>query len=382
MDSGSSILVVDDSPQNIRLMEAMLLPAGYRVCSAPSGEAALEQIANDPPDLVLLDLVMPGLDGHEVCRRIRQLPNGAVLPVVMVTSAGDDQKIRAIEAGADDFIARPVIPAELYARIRSLHRVKTYYDTIQRQAAELAEWNRTLEERVQRQVEEIERTSRLRRFLSPQVADLVVSAGTETLLESHRREIAVVFCDLRGFTAFAEVAEPEEVISVLRAYHHEMGGLIHRFGGTLERFAGDGLMVFFNDPIPCEDPAGSAVAMAVTMRDQARELIGGWHKLGYELDFGVGVAMGYATLGRIGFEGRFDYAAIGTVTNLASRLCDEAQSGQVLVNHRVCVAIEGLADLEPLGERPLKGFTRPIPIINVRDLVRCERLDALLALSF
>jgi adenylate cyclase len=379
VESGASILVVDDTPQNIRLMEAMLLPAGYAVRSAPSGEAALDQISTDPPDLVLLDLVMPGLDGHEVCRRLRQIPNGAVLPVVMVTSAGDDQKIRAIEAGADDFIARPVIPAELYARLRSLLRVKTYYDTIQRQAAELADWNRTLEERVQRQVEEIERTRRLRRFLSPQIADLVESAGTEALLESHRREIAVVFCDLRGFTAFAEVAEPEEVMSVLRAYHEAMGEIIYRFGGTLERFAGDGLMVFFNDPLPCTDPAGAAVAMAVTMRDRARDLIVGWQKLGYELDFGVGVAMGYATLGRIGFEGRFDYAAIGTVTNLASRLCDEARSGQVLVNHRVCAAIEGLADLEPLGDRPLKGFTRPVPIINVRDLTPCDRLKKLLA---
>jgi class 3 adenylate cyclase/CheY-like chemotaxis protein len=363
-----TILVVDDTPQNIRLLEAMLVPAGYAVRGASSGEAALVLIAEAPPDIVLLDLIMPGIDGHEVCRRVRQMPNGTVLPVIMVTSLGDEQKVRAIEAGADDFIARPIHAAELLARIRSLLRVKQYHDMIQQQAAELAEWNRTLEERVQRQVEELERASRLRRFLPPQIADIVVSSGGETLLESHRREITVVFCDLRGFTTFAETAEPEEVMRVLAGYHQAMGEIIFSCGGTLERFAGDGLMVFFNDPLPCPDPTGAAVSMAIEMRQRARGLIEEWHRQGHELNFGVGIALGYATLGCIGFESRFDYAAIGTVTNLASRLCDEALGGQILINQRGYAAIESSVHVEPLGERPLKGFVRPTTVFNILDL--------------
>ncbi len=380
MATSPTILVVDDTPQNVRLAEALLAPGGYHVVAAGSGPEALDRIATMPPDLMLLDLLMPGMDGFAVCRAIRENPATAILPVIMVTASGDEQKVRAIEAGADDFISRPINQAELLARIRSLLRVKHYHDTIQRQARELAEWSHTLEERVERQVDELERERRLRRFLSPQVADLIIAGGEDTLLASHRREITVVFCDLRGFTAFAETAEPEEVMAVLREYHRAMGELIFRFEGTLERFAGDGLMVFFNDPVSCEDPAQRATAMAVAMRERADQLIHGWHRRGYALGFAAGIAMGYATLGTIGFEGRLDYGAIGTVTNLASRLCSEATAGQVVIDQRVFAAMEDLAEIQPLGELQLKGFSRLIPAYNVVSLRGHERWGELTAL--
>jgi len=202
------VLAVDDLPTNIRLLDAVLTPRGYRIISAGSGPEALQRVKDQRPDLILLDIVMPGMDGYEVCRRLREDPATAFLPVVMITASGDQEKLRAIEAGADDFVTKPFDQAELLARVRSLVRINRYHDTIERQAAELAEWSRTLEQRVQQQVEELERMGRLRRFLSPQLADLVVSSGDESFLDSHRREITVVYCDLRGFTAFAETSEP------------------------------------------------------------------------------------------------------------------------------------------------------------------------------
>jgi class 3 adenylate cyclase len=299
----------------------------------------------------------------------------------MVTASGEEQKVRAIEAGADDFIARPVNQPELLARIRSLLRVKEYHDTIQRQARELAEWSQTLEQRVQEQIAELERERRLRRFLSPQVAELVVAAGEAAHLASHRREITVVFCDLRGFTAFAETAEPEEVMGVLGDYHRAMGEIIFRFEGTLERFVGDGLMVFFNDPVPCPDPSERATAMAIAMRERAIDLSQGWRKRGYSLGFGAGISMGYATLGTIGFEGRLDYGAIGTVTNLASRLCSEAADGQVVIDQHLYAFVEELIQAESLGELQLKGFSRPTPAYNVVALREHERWGPLASLA-
>ncbi len=232
-----------------------------------------------------------------------------------------------------------------------------------------AEWNRTLEQRVAAQLAELERVSRLKRFLAPQLAEVIVASGDEEkLLESHRREITVVFCDLRGFTAFSETAEPDEVMGVLREYHTTMGALIFRFEGTLERFAGDGLMVFFNDPIPCADPPARAVRMGVEMRERVSDLTNTWRKRGHELAFGVGIALGDATLGRIGFEGRFDYGAIGPVTNLASRLCHEARGGQILISQRVYAAVEGIVDAKAVGELALKGFHRPLTAYNILRL--------------
>jgi class 3 adenylate cyclase len=262
-------------------------------------------------------------------------------------------------------VQKPFNQAELLARISSLLRIKAYHDTIEGQTAELAEWNRTLAARVQAQVEELERLSRLQRFLAPQLAQAILSSGDERILESHRREITVVFCDLRGFTAFAEIAEPEEVMAVLGEYHTALGDLIHQYDGTIEHFSGDGVMIFFNDPIPQPDHAERAVRLAVAMRENVQEALRRWRKLGFELGFGMGIAMGYATLGRIGFEGRFDYAAIGTVTNLAARLCGEAASGQILISQRVYGMIDDVIEAESVGDLTLKGFSRPVAAYNV-----------------
>jgi adenylate cyclase len=368
MTMDSTVLVVDDMPQNARLLDAVLAPRGYRVVTAESGEEALRLVNSEPPDLVLLDIFMPGLDGYEVCRRIRQEPATAFLPVVMITASGDQEKRRAIEAGADDFVTKPFDQAELLARVKSLIRIKRYHDTIERQTEELTAWNRELEQRVSTQVQELERLGRLRRFLSPQLADLVINSGDQSFLDSHRREIVVVFCDLRRFTAFAETSEPEEVMGVLSQYHAALGDLIFRFEGTLERFAGDGLMVFFNDPLPCTDAPARAIRMAVAMRTRLRDLAGEWARRGHDLSFGAGIAQGYATLGRIGFEGRFDYAAIGSVTNLAARLCAEAGPWQILVTQRVQAESEDVAVSEPVGELSLRGFSRPVPAFNIKGL--------------
>jgi class 3 adenylate cyclase len=362
------VLVVDDQAPNRRLLEAVLEPRGYRVVSVESGEQALQSLADDPPEVVLLDIVMPGMDGYEVCRRIRDDKATAVLPVVMITASGEQEKLRATEAGADDFVTKPFDQAELLARVKSLVRISRYHRTVQRQAVELAAWNEQLETRVQEQVDEIARIGRLRRFLSPQVAQLVTEAGTDSVLDSHRREIVVAFCDLRGFTTFAETSEPEEIMAVLAEYHAALGDLVFRFEGTLERFTGDGMMVFFNDPMPCADPAARAVRMADAMRTRVRELANKWADQGHDLGFSVGIAQGFATLGRIGFEGRFDYAAIGSVTNLAARLCSQARPWDILVTQRVKVAAEEVAVTDPAGDLELSGFSRPIRTFTLRGI--------------
>jgi adenylate cyclase len=333
------------------------------VLTAPSGAEGLATLEKEDIDLVLLDVVMPEMDGYEVCRRIRSNPDTTFLPVVMITASGSEQRLNALLAGADDFITKPFDQSELLARVASLARIKRYHDTIRRQSAELAAWNTELETRVAEQVAELERTSRLRRFLSPQLADLVV--GDEHLLESHRREIVVLFADLRNFTPFAETSEPEEVMGVLAEYHRAMGSLVHHYQGTLERFTGDGVMVFFNDPVRQDDAAERAVRMALEIRDAVRQLAGGWRRKGYELALGQGIAQGFATLGRIGFEGRFDYAAIGSVTNLAARLCSDAGPWQVLVTDRILSAIEHAAVAEQVGDVQPKGFSKTVRVHNI-----------------
>ena len=368
MNPDPLILVVDDLAQNVRLLEAVLSPKGFRVTAASSGEQALDVLSKEHPDVVVLDILMPGMDGYQVCRRIRQDPGTAFLPVIMITASGEEEKIRAIEAGADDFVSKPFDQAELLARVRSLVRVKQYHDTIEHQADELARWNRELEQRVQDQIAQLERVSRLRRFLPAQLADLIISSGDESFLNGHRREITVVCCDLRGFTTFAETAEPEDVWEILGEYHGALGDLIDRFEGTLERFTGDGLVVFFNDPLPCEDAPLRSVRMALAMRQRVQELADGWQRRGYELAFGVGVAQGYATLGRIGFAGRFDYASVGSVTNLAARLCAEAAPWQILVSQRVNAAAEDLVVSRLVGELSLRGFSKPVRAFDVSGL--------------
>jgi len=355
------ILVVDDVAMNVKLLADLLSVKGYRTVTAASGPEALAKLAAERPDLVLLDVMMPGMSGYEVCAAIRADPAHAMLPVVLVTALDPaKERVKGLDAGADDFLSKPVSQAELLARVRSLLRIKTLYDEVHRQKTELTEWNRTLEQRVADGVKQIEQVGRLKRFFSPQLADLIVAGGTDDPLKSHRREITVVFIDLRGFTAFTETADPEEVMGVLAEYHAAMGRLILEHEGTLERFTGDGIMVFFNDPLPIPDPAMRAVRMALAMQREVAELAAGWKKRGYDLAMGVGVAQGFATLGSIGFEGRIDYGAIGTVTNLAARLCGEAKGGEVLLSQRVTGALDGAFRTEPVGELSLKGFQRPV----------------------
>jgi adenylate cyclase len=358
-ETAAQILVVDDVPANVRLLEAILEPAGLSVVQASSGPEALERVLSELPDLVLLDVQMAGMNGYEVCRRIRENEATALLPVVMVTSHDSEARIDGIRAGADDFVTKPFDHQELLLRVRSLLRIKRYHDTIRAQAAELSELNRTLEARVAEQVEELGRMTRLRRFLSPTLAEVVMERG-ESVLESHRRELAVLFGDLRGWTDFSAGTEPEEVMSVVGSYHAAMGELILRYEATVGWFAGDGLMVWFNDPIPCDDPAPRAVRMAVEMREAMSTLTSAWRKRGHELDFSIGIALGYATIGRIGFEGRYDYGAVGSVLNLASRLCDVAGPGQVVVGQRVLAEVEEFVEAEQLGALELKGFGKPV----------------------
>ena len=370
------ILIADDNAMNLDIFQTRLAAQGYEILTAKDGEEALTLALAERPDLILLDIMMPKMDGIEVCQKLKGDASLPFMPIVMVTAKADPKDIVAgLDAGGDEYLTKPVDQAALVARVKSMLRIKALHDTVheqaarlEAQAAQLAEWNQTLEQRVAAQLAELERVGRLKRFLSPQLAEVIVSSGDEKLLESHRREITVVFCDLRGFTAFSDSVEPEEVMGVLRDYHEAMGRLIFQHEGTLERFAGDGLMVFFNDPVPCPDPAERAVRMAVAMRGRVGELAAGWRKRGYRLDFGVGIALGYATLGKIGFEGRFDYGAIGPVTNLASRLCDEAAAAQILISQRVYAAVEDLVEAEPVGEFTLKGFQRPVTTYNVLGL--------------
>lgn len=354
------ILIVDDLERNARLLREQLAPQGYETAIVLSGAAALDNINEAPPDLVLLDVMMPGMDGYAVCRAIRERPLGAMLPIVLVTALDPRaERIRGLEAGADDFLSKPVQTAELVARVRSLLRIKQLYDQVENQKAQLAQWNRTLEHRVAEGIAALERMSLLKRFFSPQLAQAILEGGAADPLPSHRRDIAVVFLDLRGYTAFTQAAPPEAVMQMLSEYHHAMGLLIGQFDGTLERFSGDAIMVFFNDPRPMPDYEQRAVAMAVAMQAEFTRLAERWATRGFALELGIGMASGPATIGAIGFEGRIDYGAIGPVTNLAARLCDAATGGEILADARIAQAANGPWHSEPAGRYPLKGLAEP-----------------------
>jgi class 3 adenylate cyclase len=363
------ILIVDDNPTNVKVLQTRLAADGYEIVTAADGEEGLAAARQHTPDLILLDVMMPNLDGFEVCRRLRADAAFPFTPIILVTAMADSKDVVAgLEAGGDEYLTKPVDHAALAARVRSMLRIKRLHDTVETLAAEVREWNASLERRVAEQVGELERVGRLRRFFSPQLAELIVNGGSDDPLKSHRREITVVFLDLRGFTAFAEVAEPEEVMGVLGEYHQITGKLILEYEGMLEHFTGDGITILFNDPVPIPNPAERAVRMALTIRERVGRKAEDWVKRGYELSLGIGVAQGFATIGAIGFEGRWDYSAIGTVTNLAARLCGEAPGDQILIAHRVYAEVESLVEVEPQEVLTLKGFRRPVIAYRVRGL--------------
>jgi adenylate cyclase len=369
MNVAANVLVVDDTEMNRDMMCALLEADGHKTAVAENGRLGLEKIKAEAFDLVLLDVMMPEMNGYQVLEQMKADPNWRDIPVIVLSALDEiGSVVRCIELGAEDYLPKPFDPVLLRARIGACLEKKRLRDQEVRLRGELEEWNRTLETRVQEQVAQLERLGRLKRFFSPQLAELIVSGDAEDPLKTHRREITVVFLDLRGFTAFAETAEPEEVMSVLHEYHAGMGEMILQHEGTLEHFAGDGMMIFFNDPVPVDNAAERAVRMALAMRARVKELTLKWRKLGYDLDFGVGIAQGYATIGAIGFEGRWEYGAIGSVPNIAARLCGEAKPGEILVSQRVLAALDELVELEEKGELSLKGFHRPVAAYNILRL--------------
>jgi adenylate cyclase len=362
------ILIVDDNPTNLEVLQVRLKAQGYELVTGVDGADALAKVREFEPDLVLLDVMMPKLDGISVVKQLKQDSKFRFMPVILVTAKADTRDVvTGLEAGGDDYLTKPFEQAALVARVRSMLRIKELHDKVQAQSEQLSGWNQLLEKRVAEQLAEIERISRLQRFLAPQVAKMIASsdASEAQLASSHRREITVVFCDLRGFTSFTDSSEPEEVMEVLREYHESLGELIFRHEGTIERFLGDGIMIIFNDPLPCPEHTKRAVGLALDMREQVDRLAKEWRRKGHNLGLGIGIASGYATLGQIGFEHRREYSAIGGVTNLASRLCGEAQPSQIVISQRVFGSIEALVAAAHIGDLSLKGFNRPIAAYEI-----------------
>ena len=352
------ILIVDDEPFNLDLLEQELADYDYVMERAGDGVEALEKTASFRPDVILLDYMMPRMNGVEVVKRLRAHQEHKGIPVILLTAkASQEDKVAGLDAGADDYVTTPFDSIELLARVRAMIRLKEMHDTLEA-------WNRSLAETVKTQVADLERMARLKRYLSPQIAEKILG-DDENLFKTHRREITIVFLDLRGFTAFSDNAEPEEVMDFLRHYHGEMGKLVFSFDGTLERFMGDGIVVIFNDPIPCQDHAQKAARMALEMRDRVKELRVAWLKMGYDLDLGVGLATGYATLGTVGFEGRMDYSTVGNLPNLAARLCAEAKGGQILTDQKTMSRLENTFTAESIPELSLKGINRSVPAFNI-----------------
>lgn len=363
MNDKPRVLVVDDTPANVRLLADLLTVKGYEVITAAGGKEGLERATKEAPDIVLLDVMMPDMNGYEVCKAIRADATIAMLPVVLVTALdATAERVKGLEAGADDFLSKPVNVPELLARVKSLLRIKTLHD-------QLATLNADLARKVTEQVGEMERLSRLKRFVSPRIGELILAGEVEDPLKARRREVTIVFTDLRGFTAFTDSADPEEVMGVLREYHEALGNIVMAHEGTIEHFEGDGVMILFNDPVPAEDHELDAITMALELHEAVVRLSVGWKKRGHELGLGVGIASGFATVGAIGFEGRRDYGAIGPVTNLAARLCSQAKTGQVLISQRVLGKVEERVHAEPVGELVLKGLARPVAAFNVTGLI-------------
>ncbi len=361
----AQILVVDDNAMNVKLLSALLEGNGFAVSTAAGGVEALEKIQANKPDLVLLDVMMPDISGYTVCQRLRADEATSLLPIIMVTALDDLERVKAIEMGADDFLCKPINQAELFARVKSLLRINELQERLVHKNEELKQLSETLAEQVQTQVAELEKLAGLKRFLPEQVANKMFRDGGRTLFEPHRAEISVVFIDLRGFTSLVDSAEPEEVMKILSAYHGKMGRLISKHNGTLEHFAGDGIMIFFNDPIPCQAQSDVAIQLAADMQLAFIDLQASWKKMGFQLGFGVGIARGYATLGMMGCEGRFDYAAIGSVCNLSARLCDAAADGEILLDIKTYSNLSQTEGVHPFKEMTPKGFARAIQIYKI-----------------
>ncbi|MGE5103318.1 MAG: response regulator [Betaproteobacteria bacterium] len=369
MNEPPCILVVDDNPNNVDILKTRLESHGYRVVTAEDGEGAIARTRVERPDLVLLDIMMPGIDGLEACRRLKSDPALPFTPIVIVTAKSEAKDVIAgLEAGADEYLTKPVDHGALVARVASMLRIKALQETVERQRAEIAAWNAQLQRKVDEQVAQLDGLGRLKGFFSPQLAEAIVSGGADDLLKPHRREVTVVYLDLRGFTPFTESVEPEEVMSVLAQYHTLVGEHITAHQGTIEHFAGDGIMILFNDPVPVPDAPREAASMTVDLRDRFAALRAGWQRRGYDLDLGAGIAVGYATLGTVGFEGRRDYAVVGNVANLVARLCARAKGGQILIDRRTRACIEDKFATEEIGTLELKGFARPVPVFNVTGL--------------
>lgn len=361
------VLVVDDDPLNRMMLTLGLEGQGHTVVQAEDGRAGLELLEQEPFDLVITDIEMPRLDGHALLDLRRDAARWSDTPFIVVSGVDAMESIvRCIQRGAEDYLPKPFDPVLLAARVGATLEKKRLRDserallaTVSAQTEELRAWNEELEARVAEKVLEVERLGKLQRFVAPQLAEILMS-DRDGILESHRREIAVLFCDLRGFTPFSETSEPEDVMAVLRELHEAVVPLVFAHEGTLAQFTGDGMMIIFNDPIPCADPAVRAVDLGVKMIERAGELAEVWRKRGHLLEMGAGVALGYATCGRIGYEGRFEYTAIGTVVNLAARLCGEARGGQLLVSERVAGIVEASHHVENVGELALRGFGRAV----------------------
>jgi adenylate cyclase len=366
----AALLVVDDNENNRYTLTRRLAREGYKdVATANDGRQALEMLRGRSFDLVLLDITMPEMNGYQVLEQMKADPALSDVPVVMISAIEETESVvRCVELGADDYLSKPFDPTLLRARVHAILEKKRLRDAVRTHAAQLEQWNQDLERRVHEQLAQLDRLGKLKGFFSPQVVASILDGGGEDLLKTHRREVVVAFLDMRGFTAFTDHSEPEEVMAVLTDYHRVMGPLILAHEGTLERFAGDGMMVFFNDPVQIPNPALNAVRMALEMQSRFLPLRTMWAKRGYDLDLGIGLNQGYATLGAIGFEGRWDYACIGSVSNLASRLCSEAQGGQVLTNRKTLARIEDTVVAEALGERTLKGIAQPTPVFNITAL--------------
>jgi class 3 adenylate cyclase len=367
----STVLIVDDTSANLTLLSE-ILKSEYRTKAALSGERALKLAFANPPDLILLDIMMPGMDGYEVCRRLKDHPGTRGVPIIFVTAMNEiEDEAKGLECGAVDYLIKPISAAIVKARVKThlllraqARTMERMISTLQAQATELSDLNRTLEHRVSEGVSQVERLGRLKRFFSPSVVDLLLS-GPEDPLKIHRRQVAAVFLDMRGYTAFTETSDPEDVMRVIGEYHAAMGAIVMKHGGTIERFAGDGIMIFFNDPVEIENPAAAAVQMSIEMQERFEMLARQWKMQGYDLAMGIGIALGYATIGAIGFDGRRDYGVIGTVTNVASRLCAEAGGGQILISQRVQAQVAEQVQTQSVGELNLKGLHRPVAAYSV-----------------